>query len=292
MRVHRKLREAGVEAMLQVYEGQRTRSIARDDRRRKPARHSRRSLHSSTRIWRNSRNVQGERPMKTTATLACLLLAGVARPALATDCTIDALNALHVPRVTVVQASPIVAAGETPAHCDVHGTVITHGEGVPDGVATFAMQLPQAWQQRFFLMGIGGNGGPLIPAVNATDHASALGKGYAVIVTDTGHTGNGTDASWVLDAGRQARRQAKVIDFFYRAEHDVTVAGKQFAAGLLRHTRAARLFRRLLERRPHGDDGGRPLSRRLRRHHRRRSRHGLQLGDASLCGAEGGVVIG
>ena len=40
--------------------------------------------------------------MKTTATLACLLLAGVAHPALAaTDCTVDALNALHVPGVSV-----------------------------------------------------------------------------------------------------------------------------------------------------------------------------------------------
>ena len=114
-----------------------------------------------------------------------------------------------------------------PAHCDVHGTVATHGEGAPDGMATFAMQLPQAWQQRFFSMGIGGNGGRLVPAVNATDHAAALGKGYAVIVTDTGHTGNGTDASWVLTQDGK-RDQAKVIDFFYRAEHDVSVAGKQF----------------------------------------------------------------
>jgi feruloyl esterase len=166
--------------------------------------------------------------MKTTATLACLLLAGVAHPALAaTDCTVDALNALHVPGVTVAQATPMAAAGQTPAHCDVHGTVVTHGEGAPDGMATFAMQLPQAWQQRFFSMGIGGNGGRLVPAVNGTDHAAALGKGYAVIVTDTGHTGNGTDASWVLT--QDARRdQAKIIDFFYRAEHDVSVAGKQF----------------------------------------------------------------
>jgi hypothetical protein len=40
-----------------------------------------------------------------------------------------------------------------------------------------------------------GNAGRLVPAVNATDHASALGKGYVVIVTDTGHTGNGTDSA-------------------------------------------------------------------------------------------------
>ena len=75
---------------------------------------------------------------------------------------------------------------------------------------------------------LGGNAGRLVPAVNATDHASALGKGYVVIVTDTGHTGNGTDANWVI--GPDGRRdQAKIVDFFYRAEHGVTVAGKHLA---------------------------------------------------------------
>ncbi|HET7880683.1 MAG TPA: tannase/feruloyl esterase family alpha/beta hydrolase [Acetobacteraceae bacterium] len=167
--------------------------------------------------------------MKTRASLAFLLLAGAAPSALAaTDCTADALNALHVPGVTITQAAPVAAAGNTPAHCKILGTVATHGEGAPDGQATFAMQLPEGWQQRFFSMGVGGNAGRLVPAVNATDQASALGKGYAVIVTDTGHTGNGTDANWVLTPDGK-RDQAKVVDFFYRAEHAVTVAGKQLA---------------------------------------------------------------
>ena len=163
------------------------------------------------------------------AALTALLMAGATTSALAAPaCTADALNALHVPDVTVTEAASVVAAGTTPAHCDVRGTVATHGEGAPDGSAKFAMQLPDAWQQRFFSMGVGGNAGRLVPAVNATDQASALGKGYAVIVTDTGHTGNGTDANWVI--GPDGRRdQAKIVDFFYRAEHDVTVAGKHLA---------------------------------------------------------------
>jgi feruloyl esterase len=69
-----------------------------------------------------------------------------------------------------------------------------------------------------------------MPAVNATDHAKALGTGYAVIVTDTGHTGNGTDANWVRRPDG-SRDEAKIADFFYRAAHDVTVAGKEFAHG-------------------------------------------------------------
>jgi feruloyl esterase len=167
--------------------------------------------------------------MKTVAALTVLLLAGTASSASAAPaCTVEALSALHVPNVNVTQATPTPAAGSVPAHCAVQGTVATHGEGAPDGSARVVIQLPETWQQRFFSMGVGGNAGTLNPAVNATDRAAALGKGYVVIVTDTGHTGNGTDANWVVtpDGKRDA---AKITDFFYRAEHDVTVAGKQFA---------------------------------------------------------------
>ena len=66
VRVHRKPREAGVEASLQVYEGQSHAQYGRDDTgRQRPARRSKRSPRSSTGIWRKRRNVQGERPLKT-----------------------------------------------------------------------------------------------------------------------------------------------------------------------------------------------------------------------------------
>ncbi len=163
------------------------------------------------------------------AAFAATLLAGVASSALATPaCTVEALNALHVPNVSVTQATPVAASGNVPAHCAVQGAVVTRGEGAPDGSARVAIQLPDSWQQRFFSMGVGGNAGILTPAVNATDRAAALGKGYVVIVTDTGHTGNGTDANWVIMPDGK-RDEAKITDFFYRAEHDVTVASKQFS---------------------------------------------------------------
>ena len=144
-------------------------------------------------------------------------------------CSVDALNALHVGNVTVTSAAPVASTATAPALCDVRGTVVTHGEGVANGLATFAMQLPETWQQRFFSMGVGGNAGRLVPAVNAVDQASAPRKGYVTIVNDTGHVGNGTDANWVLGGPDGKRDIVKVTDFFYRAEHDVTVAGKQFA---------------------------------------------------------------
>ena len=114
--------------------------------------------------------------MKAVA-LTALLMAGATIATLAAPaCNPDALSALHVPDVAVTEAAPVVAAGTTPAHCNVHGTVATHGEGAPDGSAKFAMQLPDAWQQRFFSMGVGGNAGRLVPAVNATDPHRRLAK--------------------------------------------------------------------------------------------------------------------
>ena len=188
----------------------------------------------------------------------------------AASCSVEALNALHVPDVSVTDAKPMAAAGTAPAYCDVHGTVVTKGEGVADGLARFAMQLPKAWQQRFLFLGVGGNAGNLVPSANATDQSLALGKGYATILTDTGHVGDGVSARWTrLPDGRPDT--VKRTDFFYRAAHDVTVAGKALARGLLCREGGARLFRRLLDRRTHGNDGGRSLPRGLRRCDRWRS---------------------
>jgi feruloyl esterase len=166
--------------------------------------------------------------MKTTASLAALLLAGSASCALArTDCTVEALNALHVAGIQVTEATAAPAAEALPAHCAVQGAMRTTGNGAPPGSARFLVQLPDTWQQRFFLMGVGGNAGTLTPAVNATDRASALGKGYAVIVQDSGHVGNGTDAGWLRNPDGKPDR-AKMADFMYRAAHAVTVTGKRF----------------------------------------------------------------
>src|ERR1700688_2457771 len=114
--------------------------------------------------------------MNTTVTIAALLLAGSCSCALAkTECTVDALTALHVAGVHLTQATAVAAAGNVPAHCAVQGTIDTRGDGAPPGTARFLVQLPDTWQQRFFFMGVGGNAGTLTPAVNAVDRASALG---------------------------------------------------------------------------------------------------------------------
>jgi feruloyl esterase len=162
--------------------------------------------------------------------LAALIgfMGSVASVQAAPACSVEALNALHVPDVSVTEAKPVAAAGTIPAHCDVRGTVVTRGGGVADGLARFVLQLPEAWQQRFLFLGVGGNAGALTPSANETDRNSALGKGYTTILTDTGHVGDGTTAQWTLLPDGKPDT-VKRIDFLHRAAHSVTVAGKAFA---------------------------------------------------------------
>ena len=161
--------------------------------------------------------------------LACAaLVVATSAHAAPSACSVEGLATLKVPGVTIASAIVTPAAGGNPEFCAVEGTVVTKGEGAPDGSAGFVMQLPTSWQHRFFFMGVGGNAGNFRPSVNAVDRASALKKGYATIVTDTGHKGDGTTVAWVNDAKGQ-RDTAKVADFFFRAAHDVTVAGKKLA---------------------------------------------------------------
>jgi feruloyl esterase len=174
--------------------------------------------------------------MRSTLMGACALacLTGLAFSASAPSaraaaaCHVDALNALRTPDVTITQAKPAAATPQAPAHCEVQGTVVTRGDGAPEGSARFLMELPDDWRQRFLFLGVGGNAGNLVPSANATDRAKALGKGYVTVLTDTGHIGDGTTAQWVRKPDGSLDK-AKVTDFFYRATHDVGVAGKAFA---------------------------------------------------------------
>ena len=51
---------------------------------------------------------------------------------------------------------------------------------------------------------------------------------WSSILTDTGHIGDGVSASWTRLADGKPD-MVKRVDFFYRAAHDVPVAGKAFA---------------------------------------------------------------
>jgi feruloyl esterase len=152
-------------------------------------------------------------------------------------CTVAALSSL-VPGVTVDSATEVPAAPPNPAFCSVSGFVKTTGFGAPDGSADFLFLLPANWNGKFLFVGVGGFAGLPSPqgiAPNPVDFAEALPLGYAIGTTDEGHrdklptpaTPSSTDGSWsILAPG--VPNQAALTDYFFRATHQVTVAGQRF----------------------------------------------------------------
>jgi Tannase and feruloyl esterase len=87
--------------------------------------------------------------------------------------------------------------------------------------------IPTSWNGKFQAVGNGAfNGSISYPAM-----ANALARGYATSSTDTGHTGGG--ANWALG------HPEKVVDFGWRAVHEMTLASKKVIAG---HTGRAPAF--------------------------------------------------
>lgn len=149
----------------------------------------------------------------------------------ATACSVGGIEALRVDGVTIVSATAVAASGTAPAYCDVVGQLNTRG-GAPPGSAGFELQFPDNWNSKFLFFGVGGLAGSTYAGVSANpvDRQGALAKGYATAITDTGHLGGGTDASWALLAPGKPNK-AKLADYYYRATHQVTAAGKQLTQG-------------------------------------------------------------
>ena len=77
--------------------------------------------------------------------------------------------------------------------------------------------LPLAgWNGKFRGQGNGGFAGQ----IDVRGMATALRQGYATAATNTGHSGQGTDASWALG------HPEKVTDFGYRGIHTMTLTAK------------------------------------------------------------------
>jgi len=85
------------------------------------------------------------------------------------------------------------------------------------------------WNGKLLAVGNGGWAGEIsYPAM-----ASALQEGYATASTDTGHKGGGADASFALG------HPEKVVDFAYRAVHEMTATSKSIITAF--YDRAPRL---------------------------------------------------
>ena len=157
--------------------------------------------------------------------LTAVSLAGVAACAASTTDRADVtdgagacvdLAALDLIDMRIDGAESVEATDAAPAHCRVTGVIETE--------IRFELLLPEpdAWTGRFLM---GGGGGFVGSVQNQARGLFAYGggpleRGYATVGTDTGHEGNGIDASWALN---HPERQE---NFGHRAVHLTAEAAK------------------------------------------------------------------
>ena len=100
-----------------------------------------------------------------------------------------------------------------PAFCRVAATA----SPTPDSAIKFEVWLPvQGWNGKFVAVGNGGFAGMIFYFAMA----EPLRRGYAVAGTDTGHEGGQADASFAVG------HPEKLVDFAWRAVHEMTVKSK------------------------------------------------------------------
>ncbi len=137
----------------------------------------------------------------------------------------QALALAGIANTSIVAAQSIAAGSYTPpgsgplnglpAFCRVQGVVTP----VPGSQIGFEVWLPQAaWNAKLQMFGNGGYSSSL----DYGSMAQLLGRGYATVGTDTGHTGS--DPDFALG------HPEAIVDWSWRAVHESIVAAKQVVA--------------------------------------------------------------
>jgi len=169
----------------------------------------------------------------------CLLVAAVfALPvALAASCESLAALALQDSKITLAETVPageFTLPGATPAAMRLYQElpafcrVAAALRPTSDSDIKIEVWLPASgWNRKFQAVGNGGWAG----SISYTAMGQALRRGYATASTDTGHTGG--SASFALG------HHEKLIDFGYRAVHEMTLKSKLVIAAF--YGEAARL---------------------------------------------------
>jgi feruloyl esterase len=130
----------------------------------------------------------------------------------AMDCA--ALERLDLLDVTAISTRTIPAEGAVPAHCRVDGTISPE--------ITFQVNLPIAWNGRYYMVGNGGPAGQH-PDTQAAARSQALEHGFVIGATDTGHDSR-REPGYTFGLDRQ-----KAIDYAFRAVHETAVTAKAIA---------------------------------------------------------------
>lgn len=121
-------------------------------------------------------------------------------------------------------AAPGTEPAQLPEHCLVRGVIDKRvGAGEREFGIGLELRLPSEWNGRFLFQGGAGLDGQVMPAVGNIANStgpSALARGFAVVSTDSGHSGSIVDATFGLD--QQAR-----TDYAYNALDKVTAQAKR-----------------------------------------------------------------
>ena len=158
------------------------------------------------------------------AVVAMSTMTSAAGPRAATNGSCDSLMSLALPGVKITTAQTVTAGAfsvpgatranpafkQLPEFCRVVATL------APSSDSQIGMELwlpSQNWNGKFLAVGNGGWAGNIV----INDIATGLGKGYAAASNDTGHQDTGAAF---------ATHPEKVIDFGYRAMHEMTVRSK------------------------------------------------------------------
>ncbi|HEV2962856.1 MAG TPA: tannase/feruloyl esterase family alpha/beta hydrolase [Candidatus Angelobacter sp.] len=148
-------------------------------------------------------------------------------PASAFAASCESLSSLKLPDTTIISAQSIAAGAFTPGSApqplfkDLPAFCRVTAELKPSKDSDIKMEVwmpVSGWNGKYEGLGNGGFAGSISIVYQAM--ASAMSRGYAAAGTDTGHTGSATDSSWALG------HPEKVIDFGYRAIHEMTVKAK------------------------------------------------------------------
>ena len=170
--------------------------------------------------------------MRTAAVIVCLVAGAMVPRAQGTAASCEQLGQLAMPNAKMISAQSVAAgtftppAGTTPwmigdpsfyKHVPDFCRVMIEDRPSADSDIKIEVWLPATgWNGKFRGQANGGFAGE----IDYRMLGLAVMQGYASAGTDTGHAGNGADASWALG------HPEKIIDFGYRAIHEMTVAGK------------------------------------------------------------------
>jgi len=177
-------------------------------------------------------------PLLAGLSLVCATAAGAAW-ADDTGCSKVTAEALKVPGLTLTGSKLQDAAEGLPRHCILSGKV-NERTGV-DGHAyaiQFEIRLPETWNGRFLHQVNGGNDGVVVPALGdkadglVGGGVTPLARGFAVLSSDSGHSGNdpankprGLAAGSAFGLDPQARR-----DYGYAADTTLAPIAKAIIA--------------------------------------------------------------